>query len=124
MSEILLAEESYKIIGICMEVHRVLGMGFREVVYKDALEVEFKKNNIPFVREKRYDIEYKGEILKHGYCADFVIYGKIILEIKAASCIIEEHTSQTINYLKVSGLQLGIVVNFGERSLRYKRVLL
>ena len=124
MDGLILGTESYRIIGICMEVHSVLGMGFHEVVYKDALEVEFKKHNIPFMRERRYDVEYKGEILKHGYCTDFVVYDKIILEIKATDCIIDEHTSQAINYLKVSGLPVGIVVNFGERSLKYKRVIL
>ena len=124
MEEIILRNEAYEIIGICMEVHSELGFGFREIVYKDALEVELKKRNIPFIREKRFDVEYKGIILRHGYCSDFEIFEKIILEIKAENSIIDEHVSQTTNYLKVSGLQLGIIVNFGERSLKYKRVVL
>ena len=118
-----MAEECYKIVGICMEVHTKLGMGFREAVYKDALEIEFNDHKIPYCRERLYYVEYKGKILKHKYCADFVMDDKIILEIKAVSFIVDKFVSQTISYLKVSGLQLGIIINFGERSLTYKRIV-
>jgi len=123
MAEIIFKEESYEIVGACMEVHSGLGMGFREAVYKDALEVEFRKRQIPFVREKRYEIEYKGVILPHKYFADFIVYDSIVLEVKSASVIIDRFIAQTINYLKASGAKLGIVANFGERSFRYKRVV-
>lgn len=123
MSEIILKEESYRIVGICMEVHRELGMGFKEIVYKDAMEYEFEKNKIPFRREKKYEITYKGIILPHSYCADFIVYESIILEVKAASMIVNGFVKQTINYLKASGLKLGIIANFGEQSFISKRVV-
>lgn len=122
--DIIYKEESYRIIGICMEIHRILGRGFLEIVYKDALEYELKKNNIPFEREKEFLIEYKDIILPHKYNADFIVYNKIILEIKSKKGIIEEHTKQTLNYLSVSNIKLGIIINFGEESLKYKRIVL
>jgi len=123
MPDIIFKEESYKIIGLCMEVHRQLGMGFKEVVYKDALEIEFEKNNVPFQREKQFKIEYKEIVLRHKYTADFIAYDKIILQIKSASFIVDNFIAQTINYLKASGLQLGIIGNFGEKSFTYKRIV-
>ena len=123
MTDILYKDESYKIIGLCMEVHRQLGMGFKEIVYKDALEIEFRNAAIPFIREKRFDIEYKRIILPHKYYADFAIDGKIILEVKAATLIVNNFVSQTINYLKASGVHLGIIVNFGEKLLTSKRIV-
>lgn len=124
MTEIIYKEESFKIIGLCMEVHNNLGKGFLEIVYKDALEYEFRKNNIPFEREKEYTVKYKDIILPHKFYADFVVFDKIILEVKGMAGIAEEHIAQSINYLKVSGLKLGLIVNFGELSLQYKRVVL
>jgi GxxExxY protein len=123
MSEIILKEESYKIIGACMEVHKELGFGFKEIIYKDALEIEFKSLKIPYQREKLYKVEYKGKILSRKYPADFVVYDSIILEVKALPMIINNFVLQTRNYLKASGIRLGIIVNFGERSLKYKRVV-
>jgi GxxExxY protein len=123
MGELIFKEESYKIVGVCMEVHRSLGLGFKEAVYKDALEVEFKNQQIPFIREKQYRIEYKGVILPHKYYADFIIYSSIILEVKSTAFIIDNLVAQTINYLKASGIRLGIIANFGERSFTYKRVV-
>lgn len=116
-------QESYEIIGACMEVHKYLGHGFLEVVYKDALEYEFKKNNIPFSREVAFEVVYKNEILKHCFYADFVVYDKIILEIKSYAGIVDEHIAQTINYLKVANCKLGLLVNFGRMSLEYKRLV-
>lgn len=123
MPEILFKEESYLIIGKCMEIHSTLGFGFKEAVYKDAMELELADANIPFEREKRFSISYKGNMLRHSYIADFVVYNSIILEVKATSTIIDQFTFQTINYLKASGLKLGIIINFGESSLKYKRVV-
>lgn len=124
MEKIIYKEESYEIIGKCMEVHNQLGAGFLEIVYKDALEYEFKKANIPFEREKMYEVNYKGIILPHKFYADFVVFDKIILEIKAVSGITDEFIAQALNYLKVSGNQLALIVNFGELKLTYKRIVL
>ena len=116
-------EEYYKIIGICMEVHRILGGGLLENVYKDALEYEFRKNNIPFEREKQYDIQYKEIVLAHKFYADFIIYDEIILEVKTAKEIIAEHVAQTLNYIKLADSNLGIIVNFNNKSLQHKRIV-
>jgi GxxExxY protein len=124
MSDILYKEESYRLIRICMDVHNNLGAGFLEIVYKDALEYEFVKAGIPFEREKRYDVKYKSIILPHNFYADFVVFDKIILEVKSVSAIREEFVAQAINYLKVSGNKLALLVNFGESRLNHKRVVL
>ena len=117
-------EESYQIIGICIEVHNNLGAGFSEIVYKDALELEFKNAKIEYSREKEYTVNYKGIILSHKFYADFVIFDKIILEVKGKNKIADEHIAQCINYLKVSGNNLALLVNFGEPKLNYKRIVL
>ena len=119
-----LQKETYKIIGIGMEVHRVLGKGFSEIVYKDALEYELNKKGILFERGKEYLIRYKEKILPHKFYADFVIENQVILEVKCASSIIEKHYAQVINYLTISKLQVGLILNFSENSLEYKRVIL
>ncbi|MBI5663163.1 MAG: GxxExxY protein [Ignavibacterium album] len=124
MNDLLFKEESYKIIGICMEIHKILGKGFLEIVYKDALEHEFKLRNIPFQREKEFSINYKNYILPHKYYADFVVYNEIILEVKAVNGIVDEFIKQTLNYLAISKCKLGLIVNFGEESLKYKRIVL
>ena len=115
MTHIIMKEQSYQLIGICMEVHRELGMGFREEVYKEALEIEFKERKIEYEREKLFKIEYKGKLLRRRYPADFIVFNEIILEVKATQYIITSFVAQTINYLKASGLKLGMIVNF-ERS--------
>ena len=119
-----LQKETYEIIGICMKIHKTLGMGFSEIVYKDALELEFRDKDIKFEREKEYMVEYLGKILPHRFYADFVVFDKIILEVKAQSGIAEEQYSQVINYLAVSKCQIGLLVNFGETSLKTKRLIL
>ena len=121
--ELYRKHEYYKIVGICMEVHRILGGGLLEIVYKDALEYEFKKHDIPFQREKEYYIKYKDIVLAHKFYADFIVYDEIILEIKASKDIIDEHIAQTINYLKLADSDLGIIVNFNKKSLQHKRVV-
>jgi GxxExxY protein len=85
--------------------------------------VEFRSQCIPFVREKQFKIEYKGIVLAHKYYADFIVFNSIILEVKSSSFIAENFVAQTINYLKASGIKLGIIANFGEKSLTYKRVV-
>lgn len=124
MEKILYKEESYRIIGICMEVHNNLGAGFLEIVYKDALELEFNRAGIFYEREKKYDVNYKGVILPHKFYADFVVFDSIILEVKGVATIPDEYIAQAINYLKVSQNKLALVVNFGELKLNYKRIVL
>jgi len=115
---------SYKIIGACMEVYNTMGRGFLEAVYKDCLCVELEKRKIEFKKEKKFEIYYKSVKIPRAYFADFIIEDKIILEIKAQSGIIEENLKQTINYLAVSKCKIGLIVNFGESSLKYKRIIL
>ena len=119
-----LQEETYKIIGIAMEIHSVLGKGFSEIVYKDAFEYEFKMNKIFYEREKEYLVNYKGIILPHRFYADFVVYDKIIVEVKSKKGIVEEHYAQVLNYLAISKLEVGLLLNFHEKSLDYKRIIL
>jgi GxxExxY protein len=123
MSTIILKEESYQLVGICMEIHRELGMGFKEIVYKNALEYELRLKKIKFIREKEFKIQYKDTILPHRYYADFIINDVMIVEAKASYMIVNNFVTQTINYLKASGLQLGIIANFGEKSFTSKRVV-
>jgi GxxExxY protein len=123
MSDLIYPQESYDIIGVCMEVHRLLGSGFLEVVYKDALEYEFRKKAIQYEREKEYLVRYKEVILPHRFFADFVVLDKIILEVKAVSSLPNESIARAINYLKISGNRLGLVVNFGTDELVYKRLV-
>jgi GxxExxY protein len=119
-----LQKESYEIIGICMDVHRTLGKGLLEIVYKDAIEYEFNRKKIHYEREKKYEVEYKGTILPHHFFADFVVFDNIILEIKAQKGIVEQHYKWVLNYLAISKCQLGLIINFGEDSLVTKRLVL
>jgi GxxExxY protein len=123
MSELIYKEESYQIIGLCMEVHNQLGHGFAEIVYKDALEYEFNLNKVKYQREKEYSVNYKGKILEHQFYADFVVFDKIILEIKCVKSLVDEHESQAINYLKVSNNRLALLVNFSRGKLEHKRII-
>ena len=107
-----------------MEVHKILGKGHSEHIYGDALEYEFKMNNIPYEREKEYVVNYKNTILKHKFYADFVVFNEIILEIKTVDCFNNAHYNQCLNYLKVSGNELALLVNFNSVSLEHKRVVL
>ena len=121
---ILYKEESYRIIGAAMEVHKVLGCGFTEPIYQEALALEFNARNIPFEREKELTINYKGIEINKKYYADFVCFGKIILELKTVDHIIDEHYSQVLNYLNITKYRLGLIINFGEIPLTTKRVIL
>lgn len=124
MSELLYKQECFQIVGFCMEIHRELGKGHDEVIYKDALVVELSRAGIPFEREKKYEITYKGVLLAHPCYADFVIWDKIIFEAKAVEKPTDSHVKQVLNYLAASRLRLGLLVNFGADSLEWKRVLL
>ncbi|HLK30350.1 MAG TPA: GxxExxY protein [Puia sp.] len=117
-------EESYEIIGLCMEVHKNLGHGFLEIVYKDAIEWEIKSKGIFYEREKEFLIHYKNIILPHKFYADFILHEKIILEIKANDGgFNDEFTAQILNYLRASNCKLGLLINFGRSKLEFKRLI-
>jgi GxxExxY protein len=106
-----------------MEVHRLLGPGLLEIIYKDALEIEFKNHNIPYQREKEFSIEYKGIILPHKFYADFIVYDDLILEVKSVKEISNDHLAQTLNYMKLADTPIGIIANFQNKSLVHKRLI-
>jgi GxxExxY protein len=123
-NEFPLQEETDMIIQAGIEIHKFLGPGFLEIVYKDAFEYEYHKRGIIYEREKEYLIHYKEVILPHKFYADFVVLGKIIVEVKAKEGgIAEEDLAQTINYLKVSGCKVGLILNFARLRLEIKRVV-
>ncbi len=124
MSKLLYEKLTYKIIGACMEVHKTLGNGFLEAVYQEALSLEFLEKEIPFEKEKKIKIEYKNKILNKEYSADFFCFDKIIVELKALGFLVSDHESQLLNYLKATNCKVGLLVNFGEKSLKYKRMIL
>jgi GxxExxY protein len=124
MKELLYKEEVFQLVGFSMEIHRELGKGHDEVIYKDALVVDLSRSQIPFSREKNYEVNYKGVVLPHYYYADFVVWDKILFEAKAAEKLTEAHVKQVLNYLAASRLRLGVLVNFGSDSLEWKRILL
>ncbi len=124
MPDLYLAKQTFHIIGICMEVHKILGKGHNEIVYGDAIEYEFTRNKIPFEREKKYNITYKDIILPHHYYSDFVVFDEIILELKAIQSLSNSEIKQTLNYLAASKNKIGLLINFGEDSLKYKRIIL
>jgi len=119
-----LNEITYEIIGACMKVYNTLGKGFLESVYMDCLSIEFNLRKINFEKKKKFEIIYENIKIPHSYRADFVIEKKIILEVKAQANVIEENIKQTLNYLAVSKCKIGLIINFGENSLKYKRVIL
>ena len=120
--KLLFGKESYNIIGAAMAVHSELGCGFSELVYQEALEKEFMWRQIPFEREQSFKVYYKGVELSKRFKPDFVCYGKVIVELKAVSELLGEHDAQVYNYLKASGLTLGLLLNFGKESLVHKRI--
>lgn len=120
----LLQDETEKIIGLAIEVHKILGPGFLEIVYKDALEHELNLNDYLFTREYEYQVPYKEIILKHKFYAYFVVFDKVIVEIKAKhGGIADEDLAQGINYLKISGCKVGLVLNFAASKLQIKRIV-
>lgn len=107
-----------------MEVHRILGNGFSEIVYKDAITIEAQLREFAIKREKKFEIVYKEQTLPHHFFADFVFFDEIIVEIKAIDKEInDEHIAQTLNYLKISDCRVGLIINFGRKSLEYKRLV-
>ena len=123
MSKLLYETETYKFIGACMTVHKVLGAGFLESVYQEALEKEFVKQGIPFVRHQKLNVIFNNEQLKKYFVADFVCYDKIVTELKAVSFLRNDDTRQLLNYLKATSMEVGLLVNFGQKSLVWKRMI-
>lgn len=123
MTKLLFEEETFKIIGACMTVHKHLGNGFLESVYQEALEKELVKSEIPFEQQKKLSVYYDGLKLNKYFVADFVFHDKIILEIKAVSFLAQSLKQQVINYLKSTDMEIGLLINFGEKSLTWKRFI-
>lgn len=119
--EIRYREESFKIIGAAMKLHTIMGPGFTEKVYQDALEVEFCEQGIPYQREMTLHAVYKGVTLSGIFVPDFICYDKIIVELKAVKELDDWHRSQAINYAKVAGYRLALLLNFGQSSLQHER---
>ena len=122
-NELVSKNEAYQIIGAAMAVHNELGSGMREIVYGDALEIEFKLRVIPFQREQTFNVVYKGVELQHKFKCDFICFKNIIVELKAEKGLTDIDRSQIINYLKITKYPLGILINFGESSLKYERYI-
>ena len=123
-NEYPLQEETELVIRTGIEIHKTLGAGFLEIVYKDAFEYEYRSRDILYEREKEYIIKYKNAVLPHKFYADFVVFDKVIVEIKAKEGgIAEEDYAQAINYLKCSGCKVGLILNFGRMKLEIKRVV-
>jgi GxxExxY protein len=116
-------ERTFKIIGAAMEVHRELGCGFLEAVYQEALAIEFKMQEMPYKQQQFIEIMYKGKPLEKKYQPDFLCYNEIIVEIKALSGLTGNEEAQVINYLKATQLTIGLLINFGTKSLEYKRLI-
>jgi len=111
--KVLFPDECYSIQGAVFDVYREMGCGFLEAVYQECLEKEFRSRQVPFEAQKELILSYKGERLAQTYKPDFICYGKIIVELKAVKEISPEHKAQLLNYLKTTGLELGLLVNFG-----------
>ena len=116
-------ERTYRIIGAAMEVHKELGCGFLEAVYQEALQREFVHERIPFQSQPSIQIEYKGQLLNKSYQPDFICYDDVIVEIKAISNLTGLEEAQIINYLKATGFKVGLLLNFGSKSLEHKRLV-
>ncbi|WP_309395798.1 GxxExxY protein [Cerasicoccus maritimus] len=117
-----LKDESYQIVGACFNVHNEMGSGFLESVYQECLTIEFERLGIPFTAKQKLRLAFRGQSLTQHYEADFVCFEKIIIEIKAAKTLADEHRAQILNYLKATGYTLGLLVNFGQsEKLEYER---
>ncbi len=125
MDDLIYPEESYAILGACFSVHNQMGSGFLEPVYQECLEIELARQQIPFEAQKPLNVTYGEHSLRQKYIADFVCYGKIIVEAKATKGLLPEHEAQVLNYLNATGLKLGLLVNFGRHpKLQHRRIAL
>jgi len=123
MADILYKDESFRIIGTCMQVHKKLGSGFLESVYSEALEFEFKAAGILFEKEKKLPVYYENKVMNKYFRADFVCYNSIIIELKATKFLTDIDRQQTLNNVKATKFKLGLLINFGTPSLTYKRIV-
>ena len=124
MSELLLREEVYAVIGAAIEVHREMGCGFMEAVYQESLQLEMFMRDVPFESLKPLPVHYKGQRLKKEYVADFVCYGQLIIEIKSMEKLTSREEAQLLNYLHATGLRVGVLINFGsDGKLEWKRMV-
>ena len=114
-------ERTYKIIGAAMEVHKELGSGFLEAVYQEALDIEFRSQEISYKAQPAIEIFYKGKLLEKKYQPDYVCFDEVIVELKALDQLSGTEEAQILNYLKATGLKIGLLINFGSKSLEYKR---
>ena len=122
MVDLILKDEVYAVVGAAMEVQRVLGRGFLEGVYQDAMQLELTARGVPFEAEQPIDIEYKGQCLTHRYYADLVCFGQVIVELKALSRLSGNEEAQVLNYLKATSYKVGVLINFGRPGkLEWKR---
>jgi len=125
MKEIIYKEECFRIIGACFEVYNSMGCGFLEPVYQECLKIEMEDQKIPHVEQKELKISYKKRKLRKTYKADFICFGKIIVELKTVSALTDEHRAQVLNYLNATGMKLGLLINFGHyMKLEYERIVL
>lgn len=125
MSELILPDESYRIMGACFEVYKQMGCGFLEPVYQECLAIEFGLQGIPFIAQPFVDLAYKDHVLTQKYKPDFVCFGQIVIEIKAVSALNDEFRAQAINYLHAVRKPLSLLVNFGHHpKLEYERIAL
>jgi GxxExxY protein len=115
---------TYAIIGAAIEVHKQLGCGFLEAIYQEALSIEFARRNVPFKREVRLPVHYRGQLLSTTYCADFICFDSVVTELKALAHMSGTEEAQLINYLKATGYEVGLLLNFGGRSLQHRRFVL
>ncbi|MGN8158980.1 GxxExxY protein [Salinisphaera sp. RV14] len=116
-------EQTYPILGAAFEVHRYLRNGFLESVYHDALAIELTERGVPYVREPLLDVQYKGRPLQSQFRADFICFESVILELKALSRLTPQHEAQVINYLKTTGIERGLLLNFGTPELQHRRLI-
>lgn len=123
-NDLLFREEVHDIIGAAMAVHRYFGCGFTEKVYQDALEVEFADKNIPYRREVELHAIYNGKRLNATFKPDFICYDRIVVELKAVKELDDMHRSQAINYGKIAGSDVALLINFGEMSLKFERYII
>ena len=117
MPEFIHGEETHALLGACFAVYKDKGCGFLEAVFQECRELELSDRNIPFKIQPPLRLEYKGRVLKQSYQPDFVCFDRVILEIKAVSKLADEHRAQVHNYLKATGLRIGLLVNFGHYPL-------
>lgn len=124
MGEVLYKDESYALMGACFEVYKEMGPGYLELVYHECLEEEFRSRGVPFVHHPGLELHYKGRRLQSKYQADFVAYSRIVIEVKAVRSLENAHRAQLLNYLKATGFQLGLLVNFGKAGgLEWERLI-